>query len=229
MERFFRFDKNRGGPVLGLYAKLRELLAQFPRAAILGSFNLRKRSEGRGNPPDLLTDPRGWLEEISGVNEILTRADVRLGLSAHRAHSEIRVLNGVRRGEEFEPIVFRPVEANGELAGFDAVALSGEDLGVAFTREQAAYYSKLPDQFQFSSVADTVVPRSSLSRLLRRALSLGIIKRDGDTYWKPIQPRADADTRASAETGGSVVGLGLDDFREAHTRARVSGGGKHWN
>jgi CRP-like cAMP-binding protein len=180
-EMFFPIEKRKETAVLWTYQQLRFLLADFPAAAIIMSFNLRKRDRSV-QPPDLLVSPRGWLEEVAGSIEIMNRSDVRIGFDFHRRDAEVRVLNGVRRGEEFDPVLLRSVGVPPDLEGFEQVVLQGQDLDLAFTANQIEYWNALPTEFKFEAVADRQVPRSSLSRLLARAQSLGLVEKAGDGF-----------------------------------------------
>jgi RecA-family ATPase len=100
LELLFRVDTGKKQPVLELYSALRRLMSTFPAAAILTTFNLRKLDGKRmGGRVPLLLDPRAWLEEVCGTLDILNRSDVRLGMDLY----EMRVINGIRRGESMDP------------------------------------------------------------------------------------------------------------------------------
>ena len=183
LERLFPIDTNKKQQVMTLYSGLRRLLAKFPQAAFLMTFNLRKK--GREGRADLLTDPRNWLEEVSGTLDIHNRADVRLGMDSYAGDEEVRVINGIRRGEEMHPLLIRSVaDSAGKLAGFEPCMLDSISIGAALTTAQYGYWCNLPDKFRFDDVADKIVPRSSLSRLLKRAKSLGIIVEEDGLYSK---------------------------------------------
>lgn len=91
---------------------------------------------------------------------------------------ESRVLNGIRRGEEMHPLVVRPVEiAPGEYAGFELCPPETRDL---FTPGQRTYWDRLTASFRFDEVADKVVPRATLWRMLERARLAGLAElKDG--------------------------------------------------
>lgn len=181
VELLFRFDTRDKIHVLALYRVMRTLLAKFPKAAIILTFNLRKRDRRSGSPPDLLRDARGWLEEVCGSLDLLNRSDVRLGLDLH--DDEIRIINGIRRGEDMEPTLIHPVrDSNESLAGFEQSLPSKIDMLSAFTQAQNRYWLALPSSFRFEEVAGKIVPRSTLSRILRRAQSLGSIA-EADGVW----------------------------------------------
>jgi integrase len=59
----FRVDTGKKQQILWLYSELRQLLSRHPRAALLITFNLRKWGRD-GRRPNLLTNPREWLEEV---------------------------------------------------------------------------------------------------------------------------------------------------------------------
>ena len=184
VELMFPMDKLKGWHVLAVYKQLRLLLSKYPNAAFLLTFNLRKRDRKNAHRPNLLSDPRSWLEEVSGTLDILNRSDVRLGLDTYE--DEIRVLNGIRRGEEMQPLVIRPVEKLGKLAGFALCSPHEVDLLSAFPKKQREHWSNLPNEFRFDDAADKIVPRASLSRLLRSAKRLGLVEEENGTYQKVL-------------------------------------------
>jgi hypothetical protein len=175
LELLFRIDTRDKVHVLWLYSRLRYLLASFPKSAILFTLNLRKKDRRSTNVPDLLVDPRGWLEDVSGSLDILNRCDVRLGVDFNS--EDVRVLNGVRRGEDMHPLLIRPVgDLPDGLAGFESCLPTDLTLRFALTTTQRAYWDKLPQEFRFEEIADRAVPRATLYRLLKKAQSLNIIE-----------------------------------------------------
>lgn len=182
LELLFRIDTGKKQHVLWLYGQLRLLLAHYPHAAALITFNLRKLDKKAGRA-DLLTSPRDWLEDVCGTLDILNRSDVRLGMDLH--DEEVRVINGIRRGEDMHPLLIRPVSDGAEnLAGFELCPPNGIDFQRALTSKQLGYWDKLPSKFRFEEMADKVVPRASLQRLLDRVKSLGGIIRTENGMWE---------------------------------------------
>jgi len=114
LELLFPIDTNKKQHILLLYPELRRLLSRH-RAAMLLSFNLRKRDKKALTRPDLLKDPRTWLEEVCGSLDILNRSDVRLGMDAAAHDEDVRVINGIRRGEQMQPMLIRSVDVNGRF------------------------------------------------------------------------------------------------------------------
>jgi len=179
LELMFRVDTLKKIDVLRLYETLRRLLAKYPEAAIAATFNLRKRDK-KSFKDNLMLDPRGWLEEVCGTLDLLNRSDVRLGMDFHG--EDARVINGIRRGEEMHPLIVRPVEVTpGEYAGFQ---LSPPDTHTLFTSTQRDYWAKLPDSFRFDDVADKLVPRSTLWKLLERARQAGLAAQEDGAWAK---------------------------------------------
>lgn len=161
--------------VLKLYSDLRRLFSRFNQAASLSTHNLRK-TDRRAIIPDLLKDPHGWLEEISGTLDIVNRSDVRIGMA--RYSEGISIVNGARRNEDMHPLLLAPIDDNpDELAGFRPITSKTSDLTRIFTEEQLTYWGKLPVRFHFSDFANNGIPKSSLSRLINRAVSVGILAR----------------------------------------------------
>ena len=73
------------------------------------------------------------------------------------------------------PVLVRPVGEPDCLAGFEQCEPSEINIAVALTKTQQKYWAVLPDEFRFEQIADKTVPRSSLSRLIRRVRSLGLL------------------------------------------------------
>jgi hypothetical protein len=175
-------------------------LGRFPQAAIVCTFNIRKMDR-RGRQADLLSEPREWLENVSGTLDILNRCDVRLGIETH--NDDVRVINGIVRGREMHPLLIRPVrDANDRLAGFEQVTPDHLDLVSALTDTLRKYWDRLPIEFRFEKVvADGVVPRSTLSRLIEKTRQLGALARGGDgVFRKQITASAGAAGMVEPET-----------------------------
>jgi hypothetical protein len=175
LEMLLRIDTVKKSEVLGLYRELRNLLAKFPEAAILNTFNLRKKDR-RTQRVDLLSAPREWLEEVCGSLDILNRSDVRLGIDLRE--DDVRVINGIVRGREMHPVLLRSVrDASDRLAGFEQVTPGQLDLTHVLARTQFGYWNKLPREFKFEEIADVLVPRSSLSRIIKATSAFGALQR----------------------------------------------------
>ena len=97
-------------------------------------------------------------------------------------NDDIRVINGIRRGEEMEPLLLKPVGDLDNLAGFEPSPADELDLMFALTPKQQQHWEILPDKFRFEEVADKDVQRASLHRLIKRAKSLGILD-EQNGYW----------------------------------------------
>lgn len=189
VEMFSPMDKMKGPEILTFYRGVRRLLSAYPKAAVLMTFNLRKKDRRATSAPNLLNAPRDWLEEVSGSLDILNRCDVRLGVDIHQ--DEIRVINGIRRGEDMHPILLRPVgEPPNNLAGFCRVVPDQFDLLGSLSSQQKKYWDQLPAEYRFEDVADKTVPRSSLSRLNNAAKSLGILE-EHDGLFRKVALRTD--------------------------------------
>ena len=186
LEMFFRIDTLKKTNVLELYTELRLLLSRFPESSILTTFNLRKKDRHSGRV-DLLRDPRGWLEEVCGSLDIMNRSDVRLGMDFLTSDEQVRVINGIRRGEEMQPLLIRPVGDLDKLAGFELSPADETDLKIALTSKQHIHWKSLPERFQFEEVANKPVPRASLHRLLKIAKSLGILLHENGVYTKVVK------------------------------------------
>lgn len=180
-EVLFRIDTGKKVAILELYRQLRVLISEFPDAAVIQSFNMRKRDRRSRSSPDLLTDPRDWLEDICGTLDIMNRSDVRLGMDFY---GDDRVVNGIRRSEEMDPLILRQVGTPpGALSGFEICPPGHLSLERSFTAGQVAYWRSLPLEFRFEQIADHAVPRASLYRILQRARSLGLVQ-ETDGIWR---------------------------------------------
>lgn len=182
LDSMFPIDKRLGLEVLHLYYQLRGLIEEFPEVSILTTFNLRKRDR-KAACPDLLSNPRDFLSEVSGANELLTRSDVRLGMDFHPRNSDIRVLNGIRRGEDLHPLLLESVLAAGGLAGFEQITPEVSDLVDMLTPKQYSYWRLLPDAFTFEEAARTV-PKVTLKRILDATSSLKALHKSGNRWVK---------------------------------------------
>ena len=148
------------------------------------TFNLRKK-DTRGERADLVTDPRGWLEEVCGTLDIVNRSDVRLGMDFYGEDDDLRVINGVRRGDFFDPLFIKPMGPINRLAGFDRCTQQELNLLVGLTPKQKARYIQLRQigSFKFGEVADHIIPNNSLYRILKKLESLGLATSMGDGLW----------------------------------------------
>ena len=181
VELFFDFDKLKGRDVLRLYKRFRALSVDYPCAAFLLTFNLRKRDR-RASKPDLLQEPRDWLDEVAGSMDIMNRSDVRIGMDFY--DEDIRIINGVRRNEDFDPLLIKPIGEPEALAGFQRVQPGELNLLRALTKQQLKQWGMLPDHFRFEAIANKLVPRTSLHRLIKRAKSLRLLKQADDGSYR---------------------------------------------
>jgi hypothetical protein len=181
LEMLFRIDTGKKANILWLYSQLRVLLARYPQAALLFTFNMRKQDRKGGQGlPDLLRNPRAFLEEVCGSLDILNRSDVRLGMNLYGT-DDARVINGIRRSEDFHPLIVHPVGDTGNLSGFELVTPTNSILTSAFKGKQLGYWTKLPPEFSWEEVTDKIVPQTTLSRLIRCAKSIGALSQDETT------------------------------------------------
>lgn len=187
IEMFARVNKREAVEVVQLYKQFRRLFAEYPQAAILCTFNLKK--EDKKTPkPNLLADARGWLEEVSGAKEIMSRSDIRLGIDFFDDEQIIRVINGVQRGEPFNPLLIQP--AGDPEAGFDLCTPDHFSLRDVLSSKQLSYWYSLPERFTYKQARALGVPNSSLGRLIERAKSVGLLHKDGEAWVKVRYTRA---------------------------------------
>ena len=185
VELFAPIDKLKGRDIVKFYQQLRKLFGVCPHAGILCTFNLRKPDAKNPKKTNLLSDPRGWLQEVSGVNEVMTRSDIRLGIDFFDDDQTVRVINGIQRGEPFNPLLIQP--AGDPESGFDLCPPDRFSLADVFTAKQAKYWQTLPPSFTFNEGIMAGVPRSSLSRLIQRAMSIGLLRRENEAWIKTVR------------------------------------------
>jgi hypothetical protein len=186
VELFAPIDKLKGKDIVMFYQQLRKLFGVYPHAGMLCTFNLRKPDAKNPQKTNLLSDPRGWLQEVSGVNEIMTRSDIRLGIDFFDGEQTVRVINGIQRGEPFNPLLIQP--AGDPEAGFELCPPDRFSLTDVFTGKQAHYWQMLPQSFTFNEGLRAGVPRSSLSRLIHRAMSIGLLRSENEEWIKTVRP-----------------------------------------
>ena len=184
LELFIPIDKLKGKEIVAFYQHLRRLFGTYPHASVLCTFNLRKPDTKNTQKANLLSDARGWLREVSGVNEIMTRSDIRLGIDFFDDEQAVRVINGVQRGEPFNPLLIQP--AGDPEAGFELCPPDKFSLRDVFAPKQAQYWQMLPQSFTFSEGLRTGVPRSSLFRLIQRAMSVGLLRSENEKWIKAV-------------------------------------------
>jgi AAA domain len=144
VELFIPIDKLKGKEIVAFYQHLRRLFGTYPHASVLCTFNLRKPDTKNTKKASLLSDPRGWLREVSGANEIMTRSDIRLGIDFFGDEQTVRVINGVQRGEPFNPLLIQP--AGDPEAGFELCPPDKFSLRDVFTPKQTQYWQMLPQR-----------------------------------------------------------------------------------
>jgi hypothetical protein len=185
VELFVAIDKNDGKAIVRLYKRLRKLFSAYPHASALCTFNLKK-SDKKVAKPNLLADPRGWLDEVSGAKEIMSRSDIRLGIDFFDDEQTVRVINGVQRGEPLNPLLIQP--AGDPEAGFELCPPDMFSIRDVLTPKQCRYWEMLPDSFTFNEGVKAGVPRSSLWRLIQRAEAVGLLSSDGERWFKTARP-----------------------------------------
>lgn len=183
VELFVLMDKNDGKAIVRLYQRLRKLFASYPHASALCTYNLKK-SDKKAPKPNLLADPRRWLDEVSGAKEIMSRSDIRLGIDLFDDEQIVRVINGVQRGEPFEPLLIQP--AGEPEAGFELCPPDRFSLRDVFTPKQTGYWQALAPCFTFSEGVRAGIPKSSLWRLIKRATSVGLLRPENERWTKTV-------------------------------------------
>jgi hypothetical protein len=178
------------------FHQLREILTDFPHAAILFTLHLRKGSD---DPKDLtnsassgkvlLNHPRRWFKEVAGTNKIGAHADVRLGMCSVTDDEQHLVLKGFTRGKDAPLLSFvRTITVDGEYDGFVEHPLPKDAL-FALADEHKKQLATLKFPFRFNEVADKKdgMPRASLHRLLKLAQSAGCVRKDEHKVWHRVE------------------------------------------
>lgn len=183
IEMAFPLDVMHKPTLLRLYRSFREMLAEYPQSAVLNTHNLRKDSRQGRTLPNLMLEPHAWLQEVAGSLDLINRSDVRMGVDRHS--DNVIVVNGARRGEEMHPMLLAPIDDDPEeLAGFKSIISTKHDIKKLLTETQLHYWNELPDHFRFIDYANNGIPKSSLSRLVNRCSSLGLLVSDGSFFTK---------------------------------------------
>jgi hypothetical protein len=180
-------DKNKSVEVTAVYKALRGLLREYPRAALILIFGLRKRTRPAHELSNLLLDPRGWLEETSGCAEVMTRADVRIGMDRYgEDDGPTRLIHGVGRARTVEPIFIK--ELDDPAQGFELLG-RGETLGATFGERDLQWWLSLPDRFRWRDAAaiqveDKTICRATLTRILKLGGAARLLRKHGNYYQK---------------------------------------------
>jgi len=185
-EMFFPIDTRQKKEVLWLYSQYRILLSKWPGAVILNAFNLRKQDKRVGKS-NLLLDPRGSLEEIAGSLDLLNRSDVRLGMDFYGLE-DIRVVNGVRRGEDYHPLLIQTkclADDPEKPPGFELVQADEADLFGVIKGKLHEYWSALPCEFTFEQAVQ-LMGKSNFDRLKKRTTSLGALEQVGRGQYRKL-------------------------------------------
>ena len=119
---------------------------------------------------------------------IMNRSDVRLGmdLSVDCEEQEVRIINGVRRGEgDFNPLLIRPAYENGsdDPSGFEEYAVEQYQLRDLLTIKEFEYFEALPDEYSFQDGL-AIVPQGTLSRLNNKLIRSGALRKEGKKFKK---------------------------------------------
>ena len=192
-DMLFPIEKNKGLKVVWLLSRFRILSRKYPKAAFILVFNLRK-TDNHSEMPDLFANPRSWLQGTSGSLDIQNRSDIRLGLDEWKEQDDLLVLNGIRRTTKMEPLVIEPLwydgqDDKGEVVsmptGFKVVQRSELLPEKVFSPRMLEGWEAMGDDFNVEDLSQ-VVSLGTAYRLVKRALSFGLLKKVGDEYRKVI-------------------------------------------
>lgn len=143
-------------------------------------FNLRKRNKMAKMPDNhLLTDPHDWMQEVCGSLDLINRSDSRIGVDRYVGADDTIIINGVGRSETFDPILAH-IESldNGAPAGFGSYHLTSTDLLKLLTPDMQRNWQKLPERWCSQDAIELGMSKSNVSKLKKRAISLGILEID---------------------------------------------------
>jgi hypothetical protein len=83
------------------------------------------------------------------------------------------------------PILIRSfTDEHEQLAGFEQVTPGHLDLLIGLSKTHVEYWNQLPQQFKFEEIAGKIVPRSTLSRLIKAVSSLGALAKGDDGIFR---------------------------------------------
>jgi len=177
LDIMFRLDSMSKTAILDTFGTIRDRLSVYTQSGLITTLNVRK-SDRRGERPDLLTQPHLWLEETSGLLDLMNRCDIRLGIDHYK--NDQRILNGAVRGGSADPIVIKSVvtgytKSEEPIFGGWERVIPDDDPRFLFSEKQAEYWEMLPSRFKYIDVVPSLIPKSSFSRLFHRAESLGLL------------------------------------------------------
>jgi hypothetical protein len=75
-----------------------------------------------------------------------------------------------------EPLLIRPVGEAPDLAGFERVPARDVDVLKALSPRNREHWAALPMDFSWEEVKDSVVPHTSLSRLIKKLKALNLLE-----------------------------------------------------
>jgi len=181
-------DKNKGHKVGRLISDFRLLSYDYPQAAFMLVFNLRK-TDHHSDMPDLFVNPRSWLQGTAGSLDIQNRSDSRLGLDNWKEQDDLLVLNGIRRDEQMEPLVIEPrwgaSQEKGHESGFRVVDTSALPPEKIFKGRLLEGWEAMPPSFSIEDLKK-VVSVGTAYRIRDRALAFGLIREEEGVFVKVI-------------------------------------------
>jgi hypothetical protein len=139
----------------------------------------RKTNHNAMSQPDLLDDPRTWLQESSGEYSLVNHHDTRVGLEASRMNGVDLIVGGFSRGQgPIAPIFLRRAYGtNDEPVGYEV--LSGMAL---LPLEYQAVLKALPSPFRFADVRAALNTNSDsgTKRCIDRLIQAKVIAKEGE-------------------------------------------------
>lgn len=169
--------------------QLKVLMAEYPEACFLGTHNLRKWDSSAGPKHSLDTEPREWLDEVSGSGAILYRADLRLGMD-QGAPGE-KILGSIRRVMgELPPLYIEEAYTDkGDPAGFELLPIQEREWE-KFLGDHGDWWKALPKEFKFTLAVKlgqlhNIHSRATISKYLTYKLKdLGAVEATDNGYRK---------------------------------------------
>ena len=181
IQLFANIDRNDFKAVTTFFTMFRNLQVTYPQATWVFVYNIRKDDPTRKEPPNLLENVQGWLQEISGSMDLQNRSDVRLGMQfMNRNDRDVVVLNGLRRGEVMEPFILetaylplRDCDNSPREGGFARVPAQGVKADRVLSGKMYEAWLAMDSQFSIHDLLK-ICTTGTAYRLAERAVKLGL-------------------------------------------------------
>jgi len=153
-----------------------------PKLSVIVVHHVRKaEADAQKRGPSLRDDPRTWIERTYGSQALIGHVDSIWGFEAEKEGDYTFATVPRSHG-----LITLKLEKEPDAEVF---TLSEDMLG-CLTNDQRLYWDRLPEKFTFNQGVEKGVPRASLQRLTRAALSNGILVKTGEGFRKMLFPLA---------------------------------------